>query len=151
MNCFLQFCEPPYQIIQHEKRLGRTSGLLPVVYKQLMMRSKKATLIFPPLPSFPEQAITSYVTPRLLCWEEEHLRITRDGKFGTKKYYNIASVLSFGFFWPQGMWDLSSPTRDQIGNAKAGRQSPNHWTTREVPAWRFADSLSYLILTTTAR
>ena len=66
-------------------------------------------------------------------------------------FYTIASVLSFVFFWPQGMWDLSSPTRDQIGNAKAGRQSPNHWTTREVPAWRFADSLSYLILTTTAR
>ena len=34
---------------------------------------------------------------------------------------------------PHGMWDLSSPTRDQIHVPCIGRQILNHWTTREVP------------------
>ena len=46
--------------------------------------------------------------------------------------YNIASVLCFGF-WPQGRWDLSSPTRDQTCNPCIGRLNLNHWTAREVP------------------
>ena len=37
-------------------------------------------------------------------------------------------------FWLQGMWDLSSPTRDWILTPCIGRQSLNHWTTREVPS-----------------
>ena len=37
-------------------------------------------------------------------------------------------------FWPRGMWDLSSPTRDRTLTPCIGRQSLNHWTTREVPA-----------------
>ena len=36
-------------------------------------------------------------------------------------------------FWPQGMWDLSSPTRDQTLTPCIGRPSLNHWTTREIP------------------
>ena len=36
-------------------------------------------------------------------------------------------------FWPQGMWDLSSPTRDQTCVPCIGRQILNHWTAREVP------------------
>ena len=36
-------------------------------------------------------------------------------------------------FWPRGMWDLSSPTRDRTRNPCIGRQSLNHWTAREVP------------------
>ena len=39
----------------------------------------------------------------------------------------------FLFFWPWGMWDLRSPTRDQTCTPCIGRWSPNHWTTREVP------------------
>ena len=35
-------------------------------------------------------------------------------------------------FWPRGMWDLSSPTRGQTWTLCFGRQSLNHWTTREV-------------------
>ena len=31
------------------------------------------------------------------------------------------------------MWDLSSPTKDQTHIPCIGRQSLNHWTTREVP------------------
>ena len=47
--------------------------------------------------------------------------------------YNIASVLCFGVFWPKGIWDLSSPTRDWTCTPCLGRWSFNHWTTREVP------------------
>ena len=36
-------------------------------------------------------------------------------------------------FWPRGMWDLSSPTRDQTLTPCIGRRSLNHWTAREVP------------------
>ena len=36
-------------------------------------------------------------------------------------------------FWPRGMLDLSSPTRDPTHTSCIGRRSPNHWTTTEVP------------------
>ena len=36
-------------------------------------------------------------------------------------------------FWLQGMWDLSFPSRDRTHTLCIGRQSLNHWTTREVP------------------
>ena len=36
-------------------------------------------------------------------------------------------------FWPWGTWDLSSPSRDWTHTPCLGRQSPNHWTTWEVP------------------
>ena len=36
-------------------------------------------------------------------------------------------------FWPRGMWGLTSLTRDQTHTPFIGRQSLNHWTTREVP------------------
>ena len=39
--------------------------------------------------------------------------------------------LYFGF-WPRGMPDLSSPTRDQTLTPGIGRRSLNHWTIREV-------------------
>ena len=38
--------------------------------------------------------------------------------------------------WPQGMWDLSSWTRDRTRAPCTGRQSPSHWTTREVLLWQ---------------
>ena len=47
--------------------------------------------------------------------------------------WNMASVSCFGFLWPWGMWDLSSPTRDQTHNPCIGRQSLNHWNARKVP------------------
>ena len=37
------------------------------------------------------------------------------------------------FFWPWGMWDLSSSTRDQNLHPCIGRPSFNHWTTRDIP------------------
>ena len=48
----------------------------------------------------------------------------------------MVSVLSFVFWW-QGMWDLSSLTRDQTCTPCIGRQSPNHWTIRGVPRDKF--------------
>ena len=39
-------------------------------------------------------------------------------------------------FWPRGMWDLSSPTRDQTHTPCIGRRSLNHWTAREVPCYK---------------
>ena len=41
----------------------------------------------------------------------------------------------FGF-WPQGTWDLISLIRDRTPAPCIGRQSLNHWTTREVPTHR---------------
>ena len=35
-------------------------------------------------------------------------------------------------FWLWGMWDPSSPTRDQTCTSWIGRWSLKHWTTREV-------------------
>ena len=36
-------------------------------------------------------------------------------------------------FWPQDMWDPSSLTKDWNCTPCTGKQSPNHWTAREVP------------------
>ena len=36
-------------------------------------------------------------------------------------------------YWPRGMWHLSSLFRDQTCTPCIGRQSFNHWTTREAP------------------
>ena len=41
-------------------------------------------------------------------------------------------------FWPQGMWDLSSLTRDQTLISYIGRLSLNHSTAREVPIATFS-------------
>ena len=53
-----------------------------------------------------------------------------------KVFIEFATILLLFYvlvFWPQGMWDLSSPTRDGIRTPCIGRRSLNHWTTREVP------------------
>ena len=45
-------------------------------------------------------------------------------------------VLFYVFiFWSQGMWDRSSPTRDQTCTPWSGRLNLNHCTTREVPSY----------------
>ena len=43
----------------------------------------------------------------------------------------------FQSFWPLGMWDLSSLTRDRNCTPCIGRLSLNHWTAREVPITAF--------------
>ena len=47
------------------------------------------------------------------------------------EFVTILLVLCFAFCL-QGMWDLSSPTRDWTCTPCSGRQSSNHWITREV-------------------
>ena len=50
------------------------------------------------------------------------------------EFVTILVLFCVLFFWgPQAMWDLNSPTRDQTYTPCTGRQSLNHWTTREVP------------------
>ena len=34
---------------------------------------------------------------------------------------------------PSGMWDLSSPARDEPMAPAVEAQSPNHWTARKLP------------------
>ena len=46
-------------------------------------------------------------------------------------HYCFCFMLSF--FWPWGMWGLSSPTRDWTHTPGIRRWSLNHWTTTEVP------------------
>ena len=36
-------------------------------------------------------------------------------------------------FWPQGVWNLSTPTRDWTCNSCTGKRSLNHLIAREVP------------------
>ena len=47
-----------------------------------------------------------------------------------KVFIDFATI-SFLFyvlvFWPQGMWDLSSPIRDRTHTSCIGKRSPNHW------------------------
>ena len=47
--------------------------------------------------------------------------------------YNIAFVLFFGFFGCKVCGNLSSQTRDRTCIPYVGRQSLNHWATKEVP------------------
>ena len=49
------------------------------------------------------------------------------------EFVTISLLFYVLVFWPQGMWDLSSLTRDQTCTPCIGRQSLNHWTAREVP------------------
>ena len=45
-------------------------------------------------------------------------------------------LLFYGLvFWLQGMWDLSSLTRDQTHTSCIIRGSLNHWTARELPSY----------------
>ena len=53
-----------------------------------------------------------------------------------KIFLGFVAILSLFYVfvsWPLGMWDPSSPSRDQILNPCFGRRSTNHWTAREVP------------------
>ena len=47
-------------------------------------------------------------------------------------------------FWPQGMWDLSSLTRDGTCIPCIGRQSLNDWATREAPVYLTTTRFGYV-------
>ena len=55
---------------------------------------------------------------------------------GFKDFTEFITVLLLFYvlvIWLQGMWDLSSPIRDQPNTNCIGRWSLKRWTTREVP------------------
>ena len=63
-------------------------------------------------------------------------KIIRCGSF-LKSLLNLLEYcfcFMFGFFWPRGMEDLSSPNRDQTLTPYTGRQSLNYLIAREVLA-----------------
>ena len=49
------------------------------------------------------------------------------------EYFTIFLLFYVLDFWPLGMWDLSSPSRNQTHTLGIGRWSLNHWTARKVP------------------
>ena len=49
------------------------------------------------------------------------------------EFVTILLPFSALVFWPWGMWDLSSPTKDWSCTPCLERQSLNHWTTRKAP------------------
>ena len=53
------------------------------------------------------------------------------------EFVTILLLLYVLVFWPPGTWDLSSLTGDQTRSPCIGRQSLNHWTTREVRSRAF--------------
>ena len=58
-----------------------------------------------------------------------------------KKVFNefVTTLLLFYVlvFWPRGMWDLGSLTRNPTHTPCTGRESLNHWTTRKIPTYNF--------------
>ena len=50
-----------------------------------------------------------------------------------KPWLHVTILLLFWVFWPQGMWNLSSLTRNCISTLCIGRPNLNHWTSQEVP------------------
>ena len=60
-------------------------------------------------------------------------------------FIEFVTVLLLFMFWPRGMYNLSSPTRDQTCFLCIGRQSLNHWTTREVPTVLLASLVTQLV------
>ena len=76
------------------------------------------------------------------------LKIRQYSSFCFKIFFDVHHLLNllliccsyfmFWFFWPWGMWDLSSLTRNWTSTPCIGRWSPNHWIAREVPIFTFS-------------
>ena len=49
------------------------------------------------------------------------------------EFFTILLLFYVLVFWPWGMWDCSSLTRDRTPTFCIGWWSPNCWTTREIP------------------
>ena len=77
-----------------------------------------------------ESKIPVPVIPQMVTFSSFLLRWTIF-KVSTE-FVTILHLFYVLVFWPQGMWDPSSPTRDQTHTPCFGRGSLNHWTFREV-------------------
>ena len=79
--------------------------------------------------------ILSYVKQRMSKWHSFFQRSI----WYTPLLKSLLNLLQYCFcfyalvFWPLGMWNLSSLTRDQTHISSNGRQILHHWTTWEVP------------------
>ena len=62
----------------------------------------------------------------------------------------MLQYLCFRFFsWAWGVWGPSFPTRNRTCTLCIGRQSPNYWTTREVPRrWIYIPRVRWFCLRT---
>ena len=90
-----------------------------------------------PLISYPLYPILLLSMVFIMNWHNIFLKIFLIGPF-LKSLLNLLQYcfcFMFWFFWSRGMWDLSSPTRDQTRTPCIGRCSLNHWTAREALNW----------------
>ena len=60
------------------------------------------------------------------------------------EFVSILLLFHIFIFGLQGMWDLSSRTRDRTHKSYIGKQILNHWATREVPLCTSHLSFSFL-------
>ena len=65
--------------------------------------------------------------------------------------YNVASVFMFWFFWWQGLWGPSFPTRNQTAPPALESELLTNETSREAPPGRFGQSLRQEVVKTWAR
>ena len=85
---------------------------------------------FPPAPfKSPQQVIK--INERLFIFFKHFLMWTNFKVF--TEFVTTLLLFYVLVFWPQGMWDLGSLTRDGTCTPCTGRRSLNHWTAREVP------------------
>ena len=86
-----------------------------------------------------------YVLRLFLCWVNVYIYFLRLLFFLTWTEFlkSLLNLLQY-CFW--GMWDLTSLTRDQTCTPCIGRQSVNHWTTREVPGCMYIYNCYILFL-----
>ena len=49
------------------------------------------------------------------------------------EFVTVSFVFYVLLFWPQGIWELSSSTKDRTHTPCVGRQSLSHWPTRGDP------------------
>ena len=54
-------------------------------------------------------------------------------RFIISSIYTILLLFYILRFWPWGIWDCNSLTRDWTCSPYIGKQSLNHWTTRQAP------------------
>ena len=60
------------------------------------------------------------------------------------EFVAVLLLLHLFVFWPQGMWDPSSPTRDWTCMPCLGKWNLEHWTTRKSPKICFSKCVNLL-------
>ena len=72
-------------------------------------------------------------TTEWLNWTELGWDLGSGTCFKKKAFIEFVTILLLFWFLPWDMWEVSFPTRDWTLTPWIGRQSLNHWTTREAP------------------